>query len=46
MKYAAGNVRQANILYEILDWPIQEQLQPQLNAHPDVGVITSDMPRR
>ncbi len=42
MKYAAGNVRRANILYENLDWPIQRQLQPQLNAHPDVGVITSD----
>ncbi len=42
MKYAAGNVRRASILYENLDWPIQRQLQPQLNAHPDVGVITSD----
>jgi hypothetical protein len=42
MKYAAGNVRRANILYENLDWPIQRQLQPQLNTHPDVGVITSD----
>src|SRR5207302_980417 len=42
MKYAAGNVRRANVLYENLDWPIQRQLQPQLNAHPDVGVITSD----
>ena len=42
MKYAAGNVRRANILYENLDWPIQRQLQPQLNRHPDVGVITSD----
>ena len=42
MKYAAGNVRRANILYENLDWPIQKQLQPQLNKHPDVGVLTSD----
>ena len=42
MKYAAGNVRRASILYENLDWPIQRQLQPQLNAHPDIGVITSD----
>lgn len=42
MKYAVGNVRRANILYENLDWPIQKQLQPQLNAHPDIGVMTSD----
>jgi hypothetical protein len=42
MKYAAGTVKRANILYENVDWPIQRQLQPQLNAHPDVGVMTSD----
>jgi hypothetical protein len=42
MKFAVGIVRRANVLYENLDWPIQRQLQQQLNAHPDIGVITSD----
>lgn len=42
MNYVRGDVKQAVILYENLDWPMQQQLQRQLNLHPDIGVLISD----
>ena len=37
-----GRVPKADLLYEALDWPIQEQFQRQIQTNPDIGVVVFD----
>ena len=40
--FIRGNVAKADILYETTDWPMQSQLQRQLHADPQIGMIILD----
>jgi hypothetical protein len=41
-EFLRGAVAKADILYENLDWPMQSQLQRQVKADPDIGVVVLD----
>jgi hypothetical protein len=41
-EFVRGTTPQASILYENIDWPMQSQLQRQLHARSDTGVILLD----
>src|SRR5438132_232996 len=40
--FIRGSVPKADILYESLDWPMQNQFQKQFQLDPDIGVIAFD----
>jgi hypothetical protein len=40
--FARGSVGKADILYQSLDWPMQDQLHRQVKLNPDLGVINFD----
>ena len=40
--FIRGAVPKADLLYESQDWPIQTQLQKQIQVDPDIGVIVFD----
>ena len=40
-----GNVPQAVILYQNLDWPIQSQVQRHISQNPDIGIVCFDNAR-
>ena len=37
-----GSVPKADVLYEALDWPMQQQFQRQVQANPEIGVVVFD----
>ncbi len=41
-EFFCGRVPKANLLYEALDWPIQQQFQKQIQNNPDIGVVMFD----
>jgi hypothetical protein len=40
--FIRGLVPKADLLYESLDWPMKNELQQQIRADPDIGVIVFD----
>ena len=43
--FICGRVPKADLLYQALDWPLQSQLQKQVRANPEIGVIVMDNAR-
>ena len=41
-EFIRGAVPKADILYENIDWPMQNQLQKQVMANPEIGMISLD----
>jgi hypothetical protein len=42
MEFIRGSVPKADILFENIDWPMQNQFQKQLQLDPDIGLLVFD----